>query len=174
MHVDASDIRWGIASTALITTVKESEQSTNVLKLIAILFALKLHAPKFKSSHIRIFKDDMTALKYSARSGCTASPLLQDLAVQIQEICNQYHLDVEYQHIPGVHNVQADALSRQQRHHSPVYETTLPRRIFQQINKRWGPLKIDTFATKVNMRLAGFWSVRPDPDALAQDAFQQI
>ena len=172
MHVDAPDIRWGIASTALITTgqwtVKESEQSINVLELTAILFALKLHAPKFKSSHIRIFKDDMTALKYSTRSGCTASPLLQDLAVQIQEICNQFHLDVEYQHIPEVHNVQADA----QRYHPPVYETTLPRQTFQQINKRWGPLKIDTFATKVNTRLARFWSVRPDPDALAQDAFQ--
>lgn len=177
IHVDASDTGWGITSTALKTTgqwtAREREQSINVRELTAILFALKLHAQKFQNSHIRIFTDNMTALKYSARSGGTASPLLQDLAIQIQEICNKYQLNVDYQHVPGVQNVQADALSRQHSTKIPLYETTLPRRVFRQLNKCWGPFKIDAFATRINAQLQQFWSIRPDPDASAQDAFQQ-
>ncbi|KAG0844892.1 hypothetical protein G6F29_001721 [Rhizopus arrhizus] len=94
IHVDASDIAWGVASPELETmgywTNEEKGHSINVRELSAILFAIQLHAKKYKNS-----------------SG-TSSPLLQDLAVKIQDICNQYKLKVEYHHIPGVNNIQAD------------------------------------------------------------------
>ncbi|KAG1335721.1 hypothetical protein G6F62_006542 [Rhizopus arrhizus] len=105
IHVDASDIAWGVASPELETmgywTNEEKGHSINVRELSAILFAIQLHAKKYKNS-----------------SG-TSSPLLQDLAVKIQDICNQYKLKVEYHHIPGVNNIQADQLSRQ-RMESPL------------------------------------------------------
>ncbi|KAG1439185.1 hypothetical protein G6F46_014600 [Rhizopus delemar] len=69
----------------------------------------------------------MTALKYTVKDGGTASALLQDLAVKIQDLCNFYHLDVQYQHIPEVENVKADQLSRQTS--MPLYEASVPQHV---------------------------------------------
>ncbi|KAG1142367.1 hypothetical protein G6F37_010029 [Rhizopus arrhizus] len=107
--------------------------------------------------------------------GGTASKILQDLAVKIQEICNSYNLDMEYEHISGRENFQADWLSRQ--HHTTskniIYNAHMPKRIFQQLSRIWGPLTIDAFADRMNTKLPTFWSMRPDPEAAATDAFQQ-
>ncbi|KAG1277774.1 hypothetical protein G6F66_012209 [Rhizopus arrhizus] len=100
-------------------TNEEKGHSINVRELLAILFAIQLHAKKYKNSSIRLYTDNMTALKFVTKTGGTSSPLLQDLAVKIQDICNQYKLKVEYHHIPGVNNIQADQLSRQ-RMESPL------------------------------------------------------
>ncbi|KAG2217341.1 hypothetical protein INT45_009098 [Circinella minor] len=103
-YTDASDLGWGVASQELETagrwTEKEKETSINMRELTAIYFALKLHAKKYRGSTIKIYTDNMTALKYTVKDGGTASALLQDLAVQIQDLCNQYQLDVQYHHIP--------------------------------------------------------------------------
>jgi hypothetical protein len=96
-------------------TAEEQTLFINAREHTTIYFALKIHARQFPNSHIKLFTNNMTALKYSSKSGGTASKVLQDLAVQIQEICNRYHLEVEYEHIPGRENIQADWLSRQ--HH---------------------------------------------------------
>lgn len=145
IYVDASDLGWGMSSGTIQTTGawtnKESLMSINARELTAIYFALKLHAKDFKDQHIKIFTDNMTALKYSSKSGGTASRTLQDLAVKIQELCSQYNLKVEYEHISGQENIQADWLRRQ--HHTTtknlLYEAQLPKRIFRLINQRWGP-----------------------------------
>lgn len=177
IHVDASDLGWGVSSMELNATgpwtSKEKDLSINARELTAIYFALKLHAKKYQNSRIKIFTDNMTALKYSTKSGGTASRILQDLAVSIQEISNQFNLEVEFQHVPGKDNIHADWLSRQQHDQSPLYKAQLPRQIFQQLNKNWGPLKLDVFADRVNTQLPRFWSLQPDPEAEAMDAFQQ-
>lgn len=148
---------WGVASTELTATgpwtEKEKRNPINVRELTAILFALKLHRPKFANCRLKVFTDNITALKYSSKSGGTSSALLQDIAVQIQDICNRFQLDVEYQHIPGVKNIQAHALSRHQHSKNLLYESTIPTRIFQRINRKWGPLKIDAFANRINHKL---------------------
>ncbi|KAG1228920.1 hypothetical protein G6F35_002220 [Rhizopus arrhizus] len=84
IYVDASDLGWGVNSTTIQTTgawtTEESTLSINARELTAIYFALKLHAKKFPNSHIKLFTDNITALKYSSKSGGTASKILQDLA----------------------------------------------------------------------------------------------
>ena len=55
--------------------------------------------------------DNMTAIKYTTKAGGTSSPFLQELAIQIQDITNQYQLQIQYQHIAGVKNIEADKLS---------------------------------------------------------------
>ena len=49
-------------------------------------------------------------LKYSTKEGGTSSPILQDLAVEIQEVTNKYKLQMIYQHIPGIQNTKANEL----------------------------------------------------------------
>ncbi|KAG1037169.1 hypothetical protein G6F43_012917 [Rhizopus delemar] len=110
------------------------------------------------------------SLKYAKKSGGTASLFLQGLALEIQEVTATYNLQVRYQHIQGIKNVQADALSRKKK---PLYEWKLPRRFFKKIQEQWRPLKINAFATRANTRLRRFWSLNPDPQAEAINAWRQ-
>ncbi|KAG1449071.1 hypothetical protein G6F56_008758 [Rhizopus delemar] len=173
--VVAMDRGWGVASQELETTgfwtEKEKATSINTRELQAIYFGLKLHARKCQGTTIRVYTDNIIALKYTIKEGGTASPLLQDLAVKIQDLCNFYQLDVQYQHIPGVENVKADQLSRQIS--TPLYEASVPQHVFRKINQTMGPLKIDAFAARHNRRLQQYWSLRPDPEAINLDAFSQ-
>ena len=153
-------------------TTEELTTSINVRELKTILFALKMHAEEFRGENIRVFTDNVTALKYSTKAGGTASPLLQELAINIQEVINSYNLTVTYSHVPGVLNVKADVLSRK-KSTNLLYEATMPKKWFQTINQRMGPLKIDGFAARHNTKLKTFWSYQPDPEAKAMDAFQQ-
>ncbi|KAG1470628.1 hypothetical protein G6F56_002570 [Rhizopus delemar] len=73
-------------------------------------------------------------------------------------------------YLGGVKNIRADQLSRKAR---PLYECKLPRRFFNQIWENLGPMKVDTFAMRENTRLRRFWSLQPDPQVEATDAFRQ-
>lgn len=57
IHVDASDIAWGVSSPEIETTGcwtdEEKTQSINVRELSAILFALQLHGEKYKNKTIQ-------------------------------------------------------------------------------------------------------------------------
>lgn len=174
IHTDSSETGWGVSSPLMETygfwTEEEKRWSINVRELLAIFFALKLHGPRFQNKTLRIFTDNRTSIKYTTKEGGTASPILQDTAVRIQEICNQYHLTVIYQHIQGVKNVEADRLSRQK---IPLYERALPSWIFKELQQSWGPLTLDTFATRQNKKVRKYYSYLPDPEAIAIDAFQQ-
>ncbi|KAG1441793.1 hypothetical protein G6F46_013242 [Rhizopus delemar] len=75
-------------------------------------------------------KYNITALKYSAKAGGTASPLLQELAIEIQEVIKTYNLTVTYSHVPGILNIKADALSRI-KVTNPLYEAAIPKKWFQ-------------------------------------------
>ncbi|KAG1320249.1 hypothetical protein G6F62_011422 [Rhizopus arrhizus] len=111
IHVDASDSGWGISSPLVTASgfwrPEEKLHSINVRELKTILFALQQHASKCENSTIKIYSDNRTALKYTTKSGGTTSVFLQELAVQIQELCNYHNIKVIYQHIPGVLNTQA-------------------------------------------------------------------
>ena len=46
-------------------------------------------------------------------------------------------------------------------------------RIFYKNTRRWGPLEVDLFASRLTTQLQRFFSWRPDPEAEALDAFNQ-
>ena len=48
---------------------------------------------------------------------------------------------------------------------------TLCPRVFQTINHKLGPLEVDLFASRLSTQLPAFVSWRPDPEAMATDAF---
>ena len=86
IYVDASDTRWEIVSELIQTNgywAKEEKQtSINARELKTILFAVKLHAEKYKKSTIHIHTDNTTAPKHVKESGGTASVLLQTLILE--------------------------------------------------------------------------------------------
>lgn len=78
-----------------------------------------------------------------ARARSTTSAVLQDLAIQSQELCNQHKSKVVYQHIPGAFNTQAAHLSRIK---ILLYGTSITKKTFQAIQQQLEKLKIDTFS----------------------------
>lgn len=58
----------------------------------------------------------------SPQQTTTTSIFPQDLAIQIQQVCNKHWVIVIYQHIPGVLNAKADKLSRIKK---PIYGTEI-------------------------------------------------
>jgi hypothetical protein len=154
IYVDASNSGWGVYSKRIETsgfwTAAEKEHSINVRELKTILFAIQLHSREFAGRQIRVFCDNTTALKYAKKSGGTASPILQQLALDLQVLLNQHSMKVQFEHIAGVKNVKADELSRVTK---PICEWTLPQKWVKTIQDRWGPLTIDAFASRENTRL---------------------
>jgi hypothetical protein len=84
-------LRHGMGITSSMMEVsgfrneESSAHSINVRELWTVSRAIQLHAPKCRGSTIRIFMNKTTALKYARTAGDTASPLLQALAIDIQE-----------------------------------------------------------------------------------------
>ena len=74
------------------------------------------------------------------------------------------------QHIPGMSNCVADAKPRIMR---DCTDWKLNPTIFNKINKIFGPLEVDLFASRLTHQLPCYFSWRPDPMAEATDAFQQ-
>ena len=74
------------------------------------------------------------------------------------------------QHIPGTSNCVADVESTTIRDRTDWKLNPL---VFNRINKIFGPLEIDLFASRLTHQLPRYFSWRPDPLAEATDAFQQ-
>jgi len=74
---------------------------------------------------------------------------------------------LQAQHLPGVLNTIADEEL------SDKSEWRLSPILFQKINRFLGPLSTDLFASRLSSQLPVFVSWRPDPLAVATDAFIQ-
>jgi hypothetical protein len=145
IFTDASDLGWGIKSETLETsghwTPEERSQSINVRELKTILFALQLHAKSAQNSHINLFTDSITALKYVKKQGGTSSPTLQRLALQIHELLIQWNISIHYGHIPE--NTECRSRPTEQAISSTV-RTDGPEEILP-IVERWGPRSLEAF-----------------------------
>ncbi|CEG80371.1 hypothetical protein RMATCC62417_14721 [Rhizopus microsporus] len=128
---DSPDTDWGVRSPDMQTyrfwMKEEAQMSINVRELQSILFVLKLHAERFRNSTIKILTDNKTSIKYTTKAGGTASVHLQNAAVQMQDVCNSYSLQIINQYIKGINNVEADRLSRIKK----LYETQFQGNFFR-------------------------------------------
>ena len=72
------------------------------------------------------------------------------------------------EHLPGIWNTVADEESRTVKDRT---DWKLCPHVFKQINQIVGPLDVDLFATRPTHQLPTYVSWRPDPMAMATDAF---
>jgi hypothetical protein len=87
---------------------------------------------------------------------------------ELLQFCCHENIVLVPRHIPGKHNILADALSRSNKLVST--EWTLHMDIVQAVRDLWGSPTINLFATKMNNRLPQYMSPLPDPKALAVNA----
>ena len=112
--------------------------------------------------------DNRSAVAYVNRMGGTRSETLTDLAKEMWEWALQQNIHIMAIHIPGMTNLRADFASR---HWDDPSDWFLRKDLFRELCKIFGPFDIDLFANRLNKQLPAYCSWKPDPEALATDAF---
>ena len=174
IETDASFKGWGAScegnSTGGAFIEKEilDMENINVLELKAIYFGIRAFQDKvIRAKHILVKTDNTTAVAYIRNMGGTKVGCNR-IAQDIWKWCKSYGVWITATYIPGKENIIADAESRNINDRT---EWMLDSRVFKFINKIWGPVDIDLFASRTNCQIPVYAAWKPDPFAIAIDAF---
>ena len=174
METDASRSGWGAfcqgEATGGCWSTEEQKLHINALELLAVFHALKAFLKNREAVSVLVQSDNTSVVSHINRLGGTRSPILVDLTKKMFAWCLERQIRIQAQHLPGKINLRADFLSRHLRDRT---DWILNAKIFTAINRIWGPLQVDLFATRFSAQLQRFFSWRADPEAEATDAFSQ-
>ena len=146
----------------------EQTMHINVLELKAVLKGLQTLCDDCTDCHIQIHTDNTTTIAYIKNYGGTKSPQCDSVAADIWKwaICRKVWISAVF--VPGKQNIRADALSRNT---SSVTDWELDWEVFRKIEKIFGEVTVDLFASRENAKLEKFVSWKPEPQAWKIDAF---
>ena len=171
---DASLQGWGAVCNGTRTggpwPLEEQRLHINCLEVLAATLEVQSFLKDRTETSVRLQLDNQTAVVYINNLGGTVSPQLTRLAKDLWMWALSRDIVLAAEHIPGITNCVTDAESRSQTDRT---DWMLHPELFAQINKEWGPLEVDIFATRLSNQLPRFFSWRPDPLAEAKDAFIQ-
>lgn len=181
IYTDASKTGWGGVFSETpreekhhhLTSIgqwsqEEKEFSSNFRELKAILMTLKDHAKELSEKRVVVHSDNTTAISQINRQSNPKHLHLIKLTKEIWNLCLRNRIKLRTEYIPGEENRTADAMSRL----NWQYEWELTDRVFQRIERKWGPISVDLFASTRNKKLARFYSLFPSREALGRDAFK--
>ena len=114
--------------------------------------------------------DNTMAVAYINNQGGTVSKELVSLTRDLWMWCLERNIHIQAQHLPGIMNDVADRELRSMKDRS---DWKLNRSIFLEINEIYGPLEVDLFVSRLTNQCHHYFSWRPDPFAVATDAFLQ-
>jgi len=171
IYTDASRLGWGIFSNNISNggkwDHKEQELHINALELLAIKYGIKAFCHK-TNLHIKIMCDNSTAIAYIKNMGGMQSNICNKIAKDIWDWCEYRSIWITPTFIPGKLNVDADNASRL---FNDATEWMLSTNVFNSITKNFGLPEIDLFASISNKQLNKYVAWKPDPEAIAIDAF---
>lgn len=178
---DASRTGWGgflhrpedpltpIQETWGFWAPEESNRSSNWREATATLYSLRAFKSLLRGQGLLIRSDNQSNVSALSRKGSSVLTL-NAIATESLTLCRSLNVQLTIQHVPGVQNTRADWLSRIQRDPG---DWKLHPDLFEAICRRWYRPTVDCFATSTNCQTQRFFSYRPDPFAVAQDAFLQ-
>ena len=109
---------WGASCNKYKTLDRSSKEEAslhiNILELKAALFALKSFANVYQmtNAHVRLKIDNTSAQAYISHQGGTKSVCLCNQAQEVWKWCLLHQTIVSAEHLPGIHNWDADQVSR--------------------------------------------------------------
>ena len=176
IQTDASRLGWGAVcqgeKTGSHWSTAEQEDHINVLELkaahLAIQSFLKKDVCQLPGKRLLLQMDNTTAVAYINKRGGSKSNQLTQLVLKIWELCQSHKIMLIAQYIPGIENVEADAESRQMNART---EWALAKHLFVKIRTRYYTPEVDLFASRLNHQVPLYVARRPDPGAMAIDAF---
>ena len=169
---DASNDGWGIYCDSEISTSgqwseTEKQFHINALELLAIEYGLKSLENVVAGKHVKILSDNSCAVS-NIKSMGGKSKTCNDIVFRIWTWCQSKNVWITISFLPGILNVNADKLSRK---FDDRTEWMLNPKCFDKICKYFGTPQVDLFASRLNCQMKPFVSWRPDPEAVAIDAF---
>ena len=121
------------------------------------------------NKRVLLLLDNTTAVSYINHLGGTVSPQATHLVKDLWLWCLRQSISLKAQHLPGKENVIADRESRVMRDRS---DWMLNPTVFHKLQSLQ-EMEIDLFASRLTSQLPQYFSWRPDPLAIATDAFLQ-
>lgn len=173
IFTDASGTGWGASwgSKTLngLWPKKMGRAHSNLKELKAVLLALSRWKKDLQGHRVLIRSDNMTTVRNIAKQGGAHSKEILAITKEIYAIAIQFEFTIQAVHIPGKENRLADQLSRSP--NSARDEYFVSEEAMEVIQKNFGTLDIDLFASRMNHRLPKFITRWPDPQASGTDAF---
>jgi hypothetical protein len=173
LKTDASKLGWGGVvqdhSTGGLWSVAEATEHINYLEMLAVFHSLKSFRDLLYGKHVRVMVDNTTAECVIRQMGTSHGCKLNELAKAIWQWCAEQDIWITMSHIPGCENTQADKESRVFNLNT---EWCLSKSIFKMgCQKLQFTPNIHLFASRINHQLKPYVSYRPDPEAIAVNAF---
>lgn len=181
LTTDASRSGWGawvsrpdnpedtLAHTWGFWAQEEQNRSSNWREATATLLGLRTFHQLLRGHSLKVRTDNQANVAAINHMG-TSVPALCAIAKDTHLLAKDLGITLRAQHLPGLRNDWADRLSRTAKDST---DWKLHPDLFAQLCRHWFRPTIDLFATRVNRQVPRFYSYRPDPDALATDAFLQ-
>ena len=168
---DASKTGWGGVYGDLKTggqwTPAESKLHSNYLELLAVWFTIRSFLHNQYDIHAMLHVDNTTALSYINNMGGKITTL-NDLTRKIWMWCRERKIWINAVYTASTDNFEADKESRSKHENT---EWMLNSELFDKLCTVMGKPDIDLFASRTNKQLDRYISWRPDPFAVAVDAF---
>ena len=173
IETDASMTGWGCVcnniSAGGVWLPEEAEHHINYLELLAAYIALQCYEDKLVNKHVRLYLDNSTAVACINKMGTSHSFQCNQVTYLMWMWCIDRHIWISAAHIPGKDNKVADAESR---NINLDAEWKLNSNFLEQALEELDFLpEMDLFASRLNFQFANYVSYKPDPDAVAVDAF---
>ena len=116
LFMDASNSGWGAqlgsCSTQGQWSVSQRSWHINVLEMQAVINAVRDFLPLLRSRVVRLMCDIAVTVAYINNEGGTQSYTLTQMTIHLLKWCDHKVITLVPVHLPGVHNIQADSLSR--------------------------------------------------------------
>ena len=141
---------------------------SNYRKLLAVGQALQSFGPLICGQCVQILTDNITTVACLSRL-YSPSTELGRLAQAVWVEAQKWGVDLKAKYLAGKDNIRADRLSRLM---SP-YEWSLDDRIFQKLEKLWGPHTVDRCASMISTKLEVYNSLYYDPKSAGVDCLAQ-
>ena len=169
---DASNLGWGAVCRGVTAqgqwSLEEKTRHINVLELTAAMFALKAFTKGMKDIHVHFRVDNRATLSQINKMGGPRSESLLTVTQAMWDYCLMNKIIITAEHIPGVKNVEADFQSRS---FTDSSNWRLAPQMLIAAEKILGTAKVDLFADRLNTQKKQYVSWKPDPGAMAVDAF---
>ena len=169
---DASSSGWGAQLGSRLTqgqwSASQRSCHINVLEMQAVIYAVRDFLPHLRSRVVRLMCDNAATVAYIKNEGGMRSHTLMQMTIRLLKWCDSKAITLVPVHLPGVHNIQADSLSRVGQ--TLTTEWTMAMASLRPVFAKWGEPQIDLFATFANRRIIKFVSLYPDPRAEWTDA----
>ena len=173
INTDASLSGWGGVLNDVTCgghwSLVEQTFHINYLELLAVLYVLQSFQVHLENKHVRVLIDNTTAVSCITHMGTSHSDLCNRITKTIWEWCIAKQIWLSGAHIPGVENIGADKESRKIRDET---EWMLNHTVFNRVLEILHLIPdIDLFASRLNHQVERYVSYKPDPQAIAVDAF---